>query len=103
MARRANGYCPKVAATASSRLPFDARCVVDDGLGGAYVPDEATAQSAAQELCSMAGCLAAVAKLAADAPELGASPQCSEQSVDDREHDPTVAPWNTSPKGFPPK
>lgn len=74
MARRPRGYCPD--AVTSQRLPFAGRCTVDAALGGAYVPDAATASAAAYQLCVLEGCVEAMAAVSSREPLLGAVPRC---------------------------
>mmetsp|Transcript_40993 Transcript_40993/g.87315 ORF Transcript_40993/g.87315 Transcript_40993/m.87315 type:complete len:654 (-) Transcript_40993:36-1997(-) len=58
LARRQGGYCPAIATL--DPLPFGVRCVIDTGLGDAYVPDVATAQAAGHALCGLESCMAGI-------------------------------------------
>lgn len=63
LARRPGGYCPETQAT--PLLPFSTICSTDGSDAGDYIPDASTAALAADLVCSLSGCAAAVADVVA--------------------------------------
>eukprot|EP00929_Paragymnodinium_shiwhaense_P115422 TRINITY_DN8428_c0_g1_i1.p1 TRINITY_DN8428_c0_g1~~TRINITY_DN8428_c0_g1_i1.p1 ORF type:complete len:717 (+),score=106.65 TRINITY_DN8428_c0_g1_i1:73-2223(+) len=99
LARRSGGYCPDLSGSSGgSNLPFAPHCHLDGSLDDAYVPDVATARSAAHELCRsdaglVIGCSGVVADFVQRLPHLAprsGAPHCEEILQNDGSVDPTV-------------